>query len=358
MSGTDRSEEYGLVVSVRKYANEVNKNISENSKRDYLTKYERMKRTDSTPETAGTKKAYYAYRAALLYGTALEVASALRLRDKSEYGSNEWQAAMATIKRCAAIFERYPPDPQRTHREQGSPSFTWQAVADYKARTETGWSPCVRSKKRVLAKLKKFPDWHAKLFEKITPTHKNAAAICALTGARPSEIARGVTVQITGTQQHPTLTIQIRGSKLTAYSGQPERTLRIRIDRAEAAHLFAQCRQQGALAITTHPANLTAAVIKAGKKAFPNLGMSVSPYVFRHSVSAELKAAGVSEENIAQALGHQATKSQQAYGLPVHATGHVSITAVVAATPVRSTHRHPSEYLRSPFATHANGYRS
>lgn len=358
MSSTDRSEEYGLVVSVRRHANEVNKNISEKSKLDYLTKYERMKRTDSTPETAGTKKAYYAYRAALLYGTALEVAAALRLRDKAEYGSNEWQAAMATIKRVAAIFERYPPDPQRTHREHGSPSFTWQAVADYKARTETGWSPSVKSKKRVLAKLKKIPDWHANLFERITPTHKNAAAICALTGARPSEIARGVTVKISGTQDRPTLTIQIRGSKLTARSGQPERTLRIRIDRPEAAHLFAQCQLLGALNVTTHPANLTAAVIKAGKKAFPNLRMTVSPYVFRHSVSSELKAAGVSEEHIAQALGHQATKSQQAYGLPVYATGHVSITAVAAATPVRLTHRHPNELFRSPTAVPVISYRA
>lgn len=341
MNSADRDEEFRLVVEVRKLAGIVNKNVSEKTERDYLNKYERMLRTGYAPENAGSKRAYYAYRAALLFGMAMEAAAALRLRDKSPYLSEDWQSAMLTIKRCANLFERYPPDPQRTHWENGSSSFTWEAVRDHKAKTQADWSPCVKSKKRVLSKLRKITDWQSELFSKVTTKHKSAAAVCALIGARPSEIARGVHIQIAGAVDNPHLLITIRGTKLTATSGQPERQVLIKINRPEARHLYEQCLASGKLEISTHPANLTAAVIKAGKKAFPTLKMTVSPYVWRHSVGAELKAAGVSEEEIAQTLGHQATKSQQAYGLPVHASGSHSIVAVAATMPVRMTHRHP-----------------
>jgi integrase len=291
------------------------------------------------------KKSFYSYRAALLYGTAQEAAGALRARDKSEYLSNEWHAALKTLQRCKAVFDRYPPDPQRTHRISGSSSFTWSAIQTHKNQNMVGWSPAVNSKKRVLSALRKIDDWHGKLFSKVTAVHKSAAAICSLTGARPSEIARGVTVQITGTRDNQKLVITIRGTKLTAMTGQPERILKLGIDSPEARHLLELCNDSSPFIITTHPGNLTAAVIKAGKAAFPNLRMTVSPYVFRHSVAAELKASGISEELIAKTLGHQATKSQQAYGLSVHASGTHSINAVSAIMPIRLTHRHPQQAL-------------
>lgn len=342
---SDRTNEYLLVVDVRKCAGLVSINISEATKRDYAKKHERMQRTGTTPESAGTKKAFYAYRAALLYGVSLKAASALKNRDKAAYLSNEWQAAMIALQRCKAIFDRYPPDPERNNRTNGSPSFTWVDIEAHKSKTNAHWSPVVKSKKRVLSKLRKIEDWHSKLFAHVTPIHKNAAAICSLTGARPSEIARGVIVRVAGKPDDQNLIITILGTKLTDTSGQPERRVQVKINTPEAMHLLEQCRNGNTLSVTTNPVNFTAAIIKAGKIAFPHLTMTVSPYVLRHSISAELKASGISAERIAQALGHQATKSQQAYGHSACASGSHNILAVAAMTPVRWTHRHP-EFLR------------
>jgi integrase len=342
----DRSTEYLLVRSLRQRVATISPGIGERTRHDYEKKYERMQRTGFLPEQAGSKKGYYAYRAALLHGTAAEVRDALRQRDRADYGSAAWQAAMTTLQRAAAIFQRYPPDPERRHRDQGSASFTWEGLRAHKQKTLTGWSATIASKKRILSKLRKIPDWREKLFACVTAKHRDAAALCALTGARPSEIAQGVHVALDG----DCLTVTLHGSKLTASSGQPERALRLKVECAEARHL-AERAAAGPLDIGTHPANLCAALIKAGRAAFPHLRETVSPYVLRHALASDLKAAGIDPEAIAQVLGHRASESQQAYGFAVCASGGVSIEAVRASLPVRLTHRHPRDHLAAPSPT-------
>jgi hypothetical protein len=54
----DRTNEYILVVEVRKSIGQVSKDISEATKSDYAKKFERMKRFGTTPENAGTKKSH------------------------------------------------------------------------------------------------------------------------------------------------------------------------------------------------------------------------------------------------------------------------------------------------------------
>ena len=353
----DRTQEFLLVVELRKCLGQISQNISESTKSDYIKKYNRMTRLNKMPESSRCKNGFYAYRAALLYCTAVEAGNALKCRDKAIYQSPVWQAAVTALQRCKEIFDRYPPDPERRHWDSGSTSFTWVDVQAHRAKDKACRPVPVRSKKRVLSKLRNIENWHAKLFAQITPIHRNAAAICYLTGARPSEIARGVTVQKSGNDNNPMLTIQINGTKLTARTGQPERVLQVRADSPEGLHLLSQCNDSHPFVINTTPANLTAAVIKAGKKAFPNLKGSVSPYVFRHAVSAELKASAASEVRIAQTLGHQATKSQQAYGHSAQASGSHNILAVAAKLPVRLTHRHPQEILRVTSAVPSLNYR-
>jgi integrase len=345
----DRNAEYLLVRELRKIITGVSQKVSEKTQRDYLQKHERMKNTDSTPENiAGTKKAYYAYRAALLFGTSADAREAFRARDMAVYGSDEWKAAISVLHRCNGIFTRYPPDPERQHRENGSASFMWEGIKSNKLKTVTGWSATIASKKRILSKLRKIPDWRSKLFEQVTPKHQDAAALCAITGVRPSEIARGVNVRLSNDADGQRLIITISGSKITANSGQPVRILRVKIDSAEARHL-ANNAANGTLNIVTHPANLCAAIIKAGRTAFPHLRETVTPYVFRHSLASDLKAANISPDAIAQILGHQASESQQAYGFAVCASGLMSIDGVQATLPVRSTHRRPHEHLGMSF---------
>ena len=341
----DRSAEYLLVRELRQVIAGVSQKISENTRHDYLQKYQRMKSCGTTPENiAGTKKAYYAYRAALLFGVSADARQALRARDKASYGTDEWKAAMTVLKRCRAIYNRYPPDPERRHHDAGSPSFTWEGIKSNRIKTITGWSGVISSKKRVLSKLRKITDWHSKLFEQVTPKHQNAAALCFLTGVRPSEIARGVRIELSRSADGDRLVITIAGSKITGNSGQPERVIRVKIDSAEARHL-AETAEHEPFIVVTSPANLCAAMIKAGRLAFPSLQETVTPYVLRHSLASSLKAASISPEDIAKILGHQASESQQAYGFAVCSSGPVSIDGVRATVPVRSTHRLPREHL-------------
>ena len=134
----------------------------------------------------------------------------------------------------------------------------------------------------------------------------------------------------------------------TEHSGQPERMLIVAIDSDAARHLV-RCVETGNSTIRTHPANLCAATIKAGRKAFPNLKESVTPYVFRHHLASQMKAAGLPPEIIAKALGHRASESQQVYGYAVSATGTSgSVIAVSASVSVRMTHRNPRVALAYP----------
>jgi len=203
-------------------------------------------------------------------------------------------------------------------------------------------------------KLAKHPDWPLTVFNAVTEKHKAALAICVLTGARPSEIAQGVEIELVKKGATPFLKLRIKGSKVTERTGQPERILIVAIDSDAARHLV-QCVESGHSTLRTHPANLCAATIKAGRKVFPNLKESVTPYVFRHHLASQMKAAGIAQEIIAQTLGHRATESQQAYGYAVSAKGTMMpIMAAVASIPVRFTHRNPAvlvegQALPSPY---------
>lgn len=345
MDTKNRNAEYELVRQVRELCNRVNGRISDKTKADYIKKYQRIQTTGKIPEQQDTKRAYYAYRAALLYGTAQSARNALRTRDKAIHGSEAWKAAVNTLENCAAVFARYPPDPKREHYLTGSGSFTWEAVKQHKAKTQTGWSATVASKKRILSKLNKQPDWISRLFESVTDKHKPATAICILTGARPSEIAQGVMLSLAQKNNKPYLVIRIKGSKITDTSGQPERVLYIGMDSPIAAFVGKLVEGPQSI-ISTHPANLCAAIIKAGRKAFPRLQETVTPYVFRHHLASQMKAVGLPLETIAQALGHRSNESQQAYGYAVSAGGSaLPLAAVTATHAVRDTYRDPRSHI-------------
>jgi integrase len=332
----DRNKEFLLVRSIRQFASLVNYEVSKTTEKDYETKFARMKRTGFLPEHANTKRGYFAYRAAMLFCTAKEARQILRTRDKAVYGTFNWQQAMNELARLHSVFRRYPPKGSNIE----SP-FSWKDVKAF--RGLTGLRSLTRSKKYSLTKVRKVVGWRETLLSHITPVHKLAAAVVALTGARPSEVARGIKLRI---QRHGTddlLFITIPGTKITATAGQPERVLSIRTDTPIASFLVACLRSSGleTLTISTCPANLCAAMIKAGRKAFPKLKETISPYTLRHAFASDLKAAGVGPEIIAAALGHRATETQQYYGYAICASGRLPVEAVRASLPVRLTHRDP-----------------
>jgi integrase len=341
----DRTDEFEKIRQLRGLISNIAREISPATYRDYLKKYSRMVRLKKSPEDMGkTSSGYYAYRAAFLHGTALEAREALKARDKALYQSPQWQAAMETINVCLRRFERYPPDPARTNHETGGNGVTWQGVKNQLQATNC---PIERhSKKYTLAKIRKYPTWQEKLFSEIPKQYQVASAVSAMTGCRPSELEKGVRILLLDGM----LVFAIAGSKISQHSGQSKRVLSI--DPATSteggflSQLLSQCNGGMVASIRSGKA-FTEAVASAGRRAFPHLRCRLSPYVWRHSFASELKAANVPPDEIAMALGHRVTETQECYGRSAHGGGRSPIAEVHASEPVRITHRDPVAELHS-----------
>ena len=330
----DRTDEYALVKHVRDAINGVASDISASTEQDYAGLYERMLGEGKTPDVATSKSAYYRRRAAMLFVCSRQAKVALRARDKSVFGSTEWLSAMAELARLAAVFERYPPDPNKQH-VAGCVEHSWRNVRQLNE--ANGRSVRSHSKRVGLGALTRRLGWQDALLGSVSTPYRSALAVLILTGARPAEIAQGVTVRLDG--EH--LAISIPGAKIGEHRGQPERTLLVNRTSTAAQHLAALA-VGGSHTVSGHPKRLCDAVRKAGKKAFPRMRISVSPYSLRHAIASALKGAGIDADGIAQALGHRATRSQQAYGLACHGNAGTSIVGVRASLPVRDTGRDPA----------------
>jgi len=189
MEVTDRTAEFALVRELREWLKRCDGPRSEKTLADYSRKYARMVRTGFLPEHARTPKTFYAYRAALVWASLEQARDTLQQRDKVPYGSPEWSEALVDLEHARQVLQRYPPDPEREHRSHGSPAFTWSDLANQKPEKHRS-----QSKRRVLAYLHNVQDWRERLFLHVSDRHKAAVAVCALTGARPSEVALGVEV--------------------------------------------------------------------------------------------------------------------------------------------------------------------
>ncbi len=212
--------------------------------------------------------------------------------------------------------------------------------------------------------------------EYISDHMRACITILMITGCRPSELSErhGVTVKVEDEGTSPALVITIQSSKTdralstslpltsdfqtlstvglgihgiapqTALRGQPYRQMRIRPRSPEALWLVRYCRRQQRSAsfsaissgfqltiasreqsksgVWLHPAErdrrvsvkLGKLIGRLGKIAFPRMA-TLTPYVFRHAVTSDLKSdGGFSAEQIACALGHRSTRTGSLYG--------------------------------------------
>lgn len=326
--------EFSMVSTLRSSLAGVCKELSKQTAADYARIYQRLATLGEGPEDAGSRSEYYCRRAALIYVCSIQARKALSARDKAERGSPEWVAAMAEIQRIISIFERYPPDPGRKHQTNGTPGVSWCDVRRQKE--AAGWRPSFKSKRIGLDALVRRPGWQEALLEHISPIHRDALAVALLTGARPAEIAAGVTVK----NAPEGLLITIKGAKVNHHRGQPSRMLLVAPDSAAARHL-ASLAGEGEVTVTTSPKRLSDAVTQAGRRAFPRMRTNISPYSLRHAIASSLKASGIDPEGIAMVLGHRCTKSAQVYGRSCHGQ-RTSILGVHASVPVKITGTDPA----------------
>ena len=298
----------------------------------------------------GSSATFYAYRAAVRWYAATHGIEAVREYSAAAKRGDEAAKADAwqRVLHFAADLVQYPKD-----AKPGLPSPKMVALGLDDPKPEGVPARAKRegrgdAQKRETAKLKaansiarKYPDWRALVWSRLVAVKSpwlDHAAIAALTGARPDELR---TAHIRKTASG--IEIGITGAKVSDMKGQPWRLFVLRDDGSdEYRHIAAMAskswKQVGLPdGVTDYPDAFSAALARAGAQVLPG-AERLSGYVYRHAFASDLKADGASKEQIAQALGHAVTKTQDAYGRAVGGKAGRRLLAVSAAREVRATH--------------------
>lgn len=279
------------------------------------------------PETIapGYRRSFNFYRAAFVHAAVENLRNAVRrLGDRvnppSAMGAEQ---LMTRVERSMEILRDYPPG------SRDLPS-RWKRPAARRA---------AKSKNVGMSKLR--AAWQLVLVSAFAddPEYREAVMVTALTGCRPAELQKGVQVRLT---PRGTLLFGIMGAKVTEYSGQKLRMLEIRINNDVARDLAQAVIDKGIdgrlLVRIDDPRKFCDAVRTASRRVFPGLRYVVSPYTFRHAVSADLKKQGFSVETIARWLGHQSGISQRGYGKGrLSKLAFLCVVRAAATCPVRDT---------------------
>lgn len=176
------------------------------------------------------------------------------------------------------------------------------------------YSPAVRRKKGTKRKsLRGKPDnWRECVHEALAEPYKVYGIVTALTGCRPSELGKGVSVTIINQE----LIIEIVGAKVSDLTegGQPFRRLTINQSLPLARELLAIMESQKTRELYVKTSSYSS-WYRAFKRAAKSLGWGdLSPYSYRHQLSADLKALGQNNVFLSKVLGHRSSRSRSNYG--------------------------------------------
>lgn len=153
--------------------------------------------------------------------------------------------------------------------------------------------------KAVFEDLKCKPD----LFDK----YAMSLAITALSGCRPDELMRGVSIETDGKQMH----ISISGAKFGVDRGQELRKISLNIDNNEQMNYILSKFPAGKNSVIYQ---MDSKVYNAMRQYFNNNHKGFSLYTLRHRVASDLKNQGFDTVYLAAFLGHRTTRSQENYG--------------------------------------------
>ena len=196
-----------------------------------------------------------------------------------------------------------------------------------------------------------------------------AVVLCC--GARPLQLARGVTVYYDTAEKAVYLHIEgvkrKEGLVPRTQSGQGHQEVWVARDTPESQYLALLARRVGALNGNGYVIDLRLPsktpeqcatywkdrVHKFGRKAFGrDFPLRLSPYVLRHAYSATLKdlkrRGALSDEEVAEALGHLSTRTPSGYARATQAKGArgPTVKKVSAPSPVRGRAPRPGPGFR------------
>lgn len=302
------------------------KALTDKSRADYEQKYSAL--NEKTPiEKAKCKQSYYSLRAAYLQVIPQKIRKGLNEIDalKRQIHNLKEDEHAANVVFIELMDKLYASSLLMAQ---------WQTVQDappYQG-PRKGVEQSTHSK-RALGKLPQ--NWKTKLVGGVPKKSEYRAhvAAMALCGCRPSEFENSVVVkQIDADTFEFTICGKKSGTRVkngkTFTTGQTLRTVTVTrnsmldkhgqvnpefivLERALAGKKYAE--------LTAKATAIRDVVIRASKKAFPDMVNRPTAYSFRHAFASNLKAAnGEDSEETAAALGHSSTKTQQGYGYSKH----------------------------------------
>ena len=173
-------------------------------------------------------------------------------------------------------------------------------------------------------------DWRDQIWQSISVTNialRSAVAILELTGCRPCELAKGVSVELN--DENPewgeVLLFTIAGAKVGKITdrngnlhdrGQPERNIVVPITSSPAIHLANLITEFGRQVIRYHRKSISNRISEISHRLYPRRREHVSAYCYRHSFCTDIKDTVPEANTRAAALGHLTDYSQGRYGRP------------------------------------------
>ena len=195
-----------------------------------------------------------------------------------------------------------------------------------------------RDKLKDANAIQKIEGWRALIFARLVEVESpwiDHAAVAALTGCRPAEVA---SVRIERIKN--ALVITIPGAKVSETKGQPIRRFTIAKDAGpEFAHLLERVKSGPVILSSDSTASAFSEALKrAGKQALGDKAPTMTGYVYRHALACDMKADGADRNEIAAALGHAVTKTQSHYGRASGGTKGARVFQIEAERPIKQTH--------------------
>lgn len=269
------------------------------------------------------RSTWLARKSALLFVAGRQVETLLKSQDKLQRIAEKDQAAM------------------QQWADQIVQLHTWTRVLVTKPEGDP--LPKVERRQSKRVGLSKLPeDWREQLAKRL-PTWRMPYLVAACTGARPSEIGRGIDLKIEGED----LVATIEGAKVGLYSGQKLREMRWSIEKGMpelVRQLAKEVHHAGGRLVVDYSARdnpnpekaFSGAMRQAAARVFPGQKVTLTPYSLRHAAASDLKASGLTSQQQSAALGHQVVETKGTYGHHSMASGRsVAPKRVGATTQVR-----------------------
>jgi len=316
----DTKKAYAVIKRARKILSSVkSREISQKTHDEYMRLGERVLNDKCLLREAETANTYYKRLSAYNYCVEYSIQYLLAKQDGEQREKNPlWKDTVNRLEKAISEFDMR--DVVKSERPES-----------FKPK---------ESKRQHIRGLPR--NWVQRYWDNVPKDNKYARVIALLiiSGVRPAEIEKGVKVNFNTEKNVLAITIWGAKCRKDGSSGQKERVIAIDCDRLgeKSPEVFLKnlwakyaTGKDEDLYIQAKPKALYNYVTRLSAKIWPKRKKHITPYTFRHFVSATLKKTKFfSEHEVAQIMGHASCRSQFEYGSVQQGGVGTSILAVRA----------------------------